>query len=72
MHTEVYGMTATRDLLYSTGNAAQGSVIIYMGKESEKKIYIYICVCVCISESCHMEEIVKQCKSVIYQQNLKN
>ena len=31
-----------KDLLYSTGNATQYSVMTYMGKESEKKIYIYI------------------------------
>ena len=32
-----------RDLLYSTGDSTQYSVIIYMGKESEKEwIYVYV------------------------------
>ena len=32
-----------RDLLYSTGNSTQYSVITYMGKESEKGwIYVYV------------------------------
>ena len=32
-----------RDLLYSTGNSTQYSVITYMGKESEKEwIYVYV------------------------------
>ena len=32
-----------KDLLYSTGNATQYSVIIYMRKESEKEwIYEYV------------------------------
>ena len=30
-----------QDLLYSTGNSTQYSVITYMGKESEKNKYIY-------------------------------
>ena len=32
-----------KDLLYSTGNSTQYSVISYMGKESEKEwIYVYV------------------------------
>ena len=32
-----------KDLLYSTGNSTQYSVINYMGKESEKeRIYVYV------------------------------
>ena len=32
-----------KDLLYSTENSTQYSVIIYMGKESEKEcIYVYV------------------------------
>ena len=35
-----------KDLLCSTGNYIQYSVITYIGKESEKEyIYIYMCVC---------------------------
>ena len=41
MYTMVYEMVGQWDLLYSTGNATQYSVIIYMGKESEKE---WICV----------------------------
>ena len=47
---------ANKDLLYSTGNSTQYSVMTYMGKESKKDcryICIYIstlfrCVCVCL------------------------
>ena len=33
-----------KDLLYSTGNSTQYSVMVYMGKESKKKkcIYVYV------------------------------
>ena len=41
IHTEVYGMMANGDLLYSTGNSTQYSVIIYVGKESERE---WLCV----------------------------
>ena len=37
MHTELYGMIGLRDLLYSTENSIQYSVIIYVGKESERE-----------------------------------
>ena len=33
-----------KDLLYSTENSSQYSVITYMGKESEKEwVYIHVC-----------------------------
>ena len=35
MHTEVWN--ANRDLLYSTGNSTQYSVIVYVQKESDKE-----------------------------------
>ena len=35
--------TSSKDLLQSTGNSAQYSLITYMGKESENE-YIYVCV----------------------------
>ena len=38
---------ANRGLLYSTGNSTQYSVIISMGKESEKE-WMYVCACVCV------------------------
>ena len=34
-----------RNLLYSTRNSTQYSIITYMGKESGKDIYIYIYIC---------------------------
>ena len=41
MQPVVYGMPGQWDLLYSPGNSIQYSVIIYMGKESEKE---WVCV----------------------------
>jgi len=41
--TEVYGMIGQRHLLYSAENSTQYSVIIYMGKESDREwIRVYI------------------------------
>ena len=38
MHTMVYGMVGQLGpAIYSTGNSAQNSVIIYVGKESENE-----------------------------------
>ena len=36
-----------RDLLYSTGNSTQYSVMAYTGKESKKRVDI----CICITDS---------------------
>ena len=33
---------AKGDLLYRTGNSAQYTMIIYIGKESEKELCIYV------------------------------
>ena len=42
-----------KDLLYSTGNSTQYSVMTYMGKESKKRVDI----CKCITDSlCSTEE----------------
>ena len=49
-HKEVYTYTllyikyiTNKDLLYSTGNSTQYSVVAYMGKESKKEwIYVYV------------------------------
>ena len=43
-HTLLYRtQIISKDLLFSTGNSTQYSVIIYMGKESEKEqVYIYV------------------------------
>ena len=43
-----------KDLLFSTGNSTQYSVIIYMGKESEKNRYTYM-----YSQVCLVAQIVK-------------
>ena len=43
MHTLLYRMDSQWGPPYSTGNSTQYSVIIYMGKESEKEwIWVYI------------------------------
>ena len=53
-----------KDLLYSTRNSIQYSVITYMGKESEKEwIYRCVCVCVCI--------LTQHCKSTTLCKKLK-
>ena len=39
------GEITNKDLLYSTGNATQYSVMSYVGKESKKD---GMCVCVCV------------------------
>ena len=45
-----------KDLLYSTGNFTQYSVITYMGKESEEE-YIHVCIYIYISKSlCYTPE----------------
>ena len=44
-----------KDLLYSTGNSIQYSVVAYMGKESEKRMDICVCACVCV-------RVVRTCK----------
>ena len=44
MHTRLYIKQITnKDLLYSTGNSIQYSVMAYMGKESKNEwIYVYV------------------------------
>ena len=44
MYTLLYFKWITnKDLLYSTGNSTQYSVMTYMGKESKKEwIYVYV------------------------------
>jgi len=43
IHTTIYKIIINKDLLYSTGNSTQYSVIIYMAKESDKE-WTYVCV----------------------------
>ena len=44
IYTPIYiKFVINKDLLYSTGNSTQHSLITYMGKESEKEqIYVYV------------------------------
>ena len=39
----VYKTDTNKNLPYSTGNSTQYSVVIYMGKESKKRMVICIC-----------------------------
>ena len=45
IHTTIYKIE--NQLLYSTGNCIQYSVITYNGKETEK-MCVCVCVCVCV------------------------
>lgn len=49
-----------RDLLYSTGNTTQYSLIIYMEKESEKE---WICVYVQLNHFVVQQKLTHHCKS---------
>ena len=43
IHTTTHKIGNYKDLLYSTGNSSQYSVMTYMGKESKKeRIYVYV------------------------------
>ena len=60
MDTLVYGIT---DLLYSTENSIQYSVIIYMGKKSEKEwmcVHVYLNHFVILLNSRNYHSIVNQ------------
>ena len=62
MYTLLYlKWVINRDLLYSTGNSAQYSVMAYMGKESKKRVDI----CICITDS--DLKLTQDCKSTILQ-----
>ena len=53
MYTLLYlKWLANKDLLYSTGNTAQYSVVAYMGKESKR---VDICICITDSLCCTAE-----------------
>ena len=62
MHT-VLGLD-NRDLPYITGNSTQYSVMIYMGKESEKE---GMCVYVQLNHSVVQQQLSQHCKSTILQ-----
>ena len=59
---------ANWDLLYSTENSTQYSVIIYVGKESEGE---GICVYVWLGHFVVQEKLSQPCKLTIVQKNLK-
>ena len=70
MHTVVHRMAGQQeDLLYSTGNVTQYSVMIYMGKESEKE---WTCVHVQLNHFVVQQKLSQQCKSTILQKKFKN
>lgn len=63
MLTEVYGTIDQDLLLYSTENATQYSVMIYVGKESER-----MDMCTHMTESlCCTVEMTQPCKLNIHQ-----
>ena len=66
-HTLLYSYTrqiTSKDLLFSTGNSTQCSVIIYMGKNFLKRMNI--CTCIIESLSIHLK-LTQYCKSIILQ-----
>ena len=63
MHTEVRGMTGQWDLLYSTENSTQYSVIIYVGKESERE---WICAYVRLGHFVVQQQLSQPCKLTIF------
>ena len=56
-------MLQYKNLLYSTGNSTQYSVMAYMGKESKKRMEIYIYL---IHFAQHLK-LTQHCKSTIFQ-----
>ena len=52
-----------KDLLYSTGNSIQYSVMAYMGKESKR---VDRCICIKIHFAVHLK-LTEHCKSTILQ-----
>ena len=52
-----------KNLLYSTGNSTQYSVMTYMAKESKKRVAI----CICITDSLCCTAETQHCKSTILQ-----
>ena len=56
MNTLLYIKQITnKDLLYSTGNSTQYSVMTYMGTESKKKEWIYVYIYITDSLCCTPE-----------------
>jgi len=43
MYVTVYKMDSNKNLLYSTGNSTQYSVLTYMGIEFFKRVNVYLC-----------------------------
>ena len=52
------------DLLYSTGNSTQYSLITHVGQESEKE---WICVYVKLNHSVVQQKLSQHCKLIIFQ-----
>ena len=65
-HTVVCGMVANRNLLSSTGNPTEYSVIICTGRESEKE-WMCVCVCVCVCITVVEQKLSQHYKSTVLQ-----
>ena len=68
-HCGIQNDWPTEELLCSIGNSTHHSVIIYVGKESEKEwMCVYIYIYIYITESlCCTAEIIATCKSTTLQ-----
>ena len=67
IHTIIYKID-NENLLYSTGNFTQFSVIAYMGKEFIKKKRVDICICTSDHFVVHLK-LRQHCKSTILLNN---
>lgn len=70
MHTTVYITQITnKDLVYSTENSTQYSVIIDTGKKSREKRWIYVCMYIYIKliHCTYTPETNVSCKSAMLQ-----
>ena len=62
---------ANKDLLYSTGNSTQYSVLTCMGKYLKRGgvcMYVCVCVCVCMIHFAVQQKLTQHCKSIVLQE----
>ena len=64
VHNYVYGMIGQQGPAYSTENSTQYSVIVYVGKESDRG---WICVYVCLGHFVVPQKLSQPCKLTILQ-----
>ena len=69
VHTEVYGMMDNGDLLYSTENSTQYSMIIYVGKNQKENGCVYKCNSITLLYSRNYQNIVNK---LCFNKTLKN